>query len=83
MSIFCAFTPDGPPNVLLVQNFRDPATPYAKALNVKFAFGDRARMVSVDAGGHGSYPANGNACGDAWVTAFLAGGTRPAGDVRC
>lgn len=76
-------TPDGPSNVLLVQNLRDPATPYGKAVNLRMAFGDRARMVSVDAGGHGSYLENGNACGDAWVTAFLTTGKRPARDVTC
>ncbi|BCY11970.1 alpha/beta hydrolase [Actinoplanes sp. L3-i22] len=76
-------TPDGPSNVLLVQNLRDPATPYRKALNLRTAFGDRARMVAVDAGGHGSYLENGNPCGDAWVTAFLTDGTRPAHDVTC
>ncbi|WP_436531003.1 alpha/beta hydrolase [Actinoplanes sp. HUAS TT8] len=76
-------TPRGPSNVLLVQNLRDPATPYGKALNLRLALGDRARMVSVDAGGHGSYLENGNACGDAWVTTFLADGVRPARDVTC
>ncbi|WP_211240899.1 alpha/beta hydrolase [Hamadaea tsunoensis] len=76
-------TPHGPSNVLLIQNLRDPATPYSKALNLRAALGDRARLVSVDAGGHGSYLDNGNACGDARVTAFLAYGVRPAKDVRC
>ncbi|HWC81178.1 MAG TPA: alpha/beta hydrolase [Pseudonocardiaceae bacterium] len=73
----------GPSNVLLVQNVRDPATPYSGALRIRAAFGDRARMVSVDSGGHESYLANGNACGDAAVTAFLAHGIRPATDIRC
>lgn len=90
----CAFSPaptqppvrvtqHGPSNIMLVQNLRDPATPYAKALNLRRALGDRARLVSVDAGGHGSYLANGNACGDAQVTRFLAGGVRPPHDVTC
>jgi pimeloyl-ACP methyl ester carboxylesterase len=90
----CAFSPApeeppvrvtsyGPANVLLVQNLRDPATPYSKALKMRAALGDRARMVSVDAGGHGSYLENGNACGDARVTAFLADGVFPARDVIC
>jgi hypothetical protein len=48
-------TSNGPSNVLLVQNLRDPATPYRKALNLRAALGDRARMVTVDVGGHGSY----------------------------
>jgi pimeloyl-ACP methyl ester carboxylesterase len=76
-------TPNGPSNVLLVQNRRDPATPYAGALNLRRAFGDRARMVSVDSGGHGAYLANGNTCGDSVVTDFLVTGRRPAADVSC
>jgi pimeloyl-ACP methyl ester carboxylesterase len=90
----CAFWPDpavapatvggaGPANVLLVQNLRDPATPYSGALRMRDALGGRARMVTVDAGGHGSYLANGNACGDSTVTAFLAHGQWPGQDVRC
>jgi pimeloyl-ACP methyl ester carboxylesterase len=68
-------TPRGPDNVLLIQNRRDPATPYSKALNMLAAFGHRARLVSVNAGGHGSYLVNGNPCGDNAVTAFLVDGT--------
>ncbi|MFE7120165.1 alpha/beta hydrolase [Streptomyces sp. NPDC057654] len=75
--------PRGPSNILLIQNLRDPATPYSGALNLRRAFGDRARMVAVDAGGHGSYLAHGNACGDAKVTVFLATGQRPGRDVTC
>jgi pimeloyl-ACP methyl ester carboxylesterase len=69
--------------VLMVQNLRDPATPYSGALKMREALGDRARMVTVNSGGHGSYLDNGNACGDAAVTAYLAYGTRPARDVYC
>ena len=58
----------------MVQNLRDPATPYSGALRLRAAFGDRARMVTVDSGGHEAYLAHGNACGDRLVTAFLAGG---------
>ncbi len=76
-------TPRGPSNILLVQNLRDPASPYNGALNLRRAFGDRARMVAVDAGGHGAYLANGNACGDALVTDYLATGHRPTRDVTC
>ncbi|MEV4312935.1 alpha/beta hydrolase [Actinocrispum sp. NPDC049592] len=68
-------TPNGPDNVLLVQNLRDPATPYSGALKLLDAFGHRARMVTVNSGGHDSYLANGNACGDAAVTDFLVNGT--------
>jgi pimeloyl-ACP methyl ester carboxylesterase len=76
-------TPNGPPNVLMIQNLRDPATPYAGALKMRAAFGDRARLVTVDSGGHDAYLANGDACGDQTVTAFLANGTRPDHDVTC
>ncbi|MEU1285144.1 alpha/beta hydrolase [Kitasatospora sp. NPDC005856] len=76
-------TDRGPANVLLTQNLRDPATPYAGALKLRAAFGDRARMVTVDSGGHGVYGANGNACGDRVVTDYLVSGHRPARDVFC
>ncbi|GAA4909384.1 alpha/beta hydrolase [Streptomyces coeruleoprunus] len=76
-------TDQGPSNILMIQNLRDPATPYAGALKMRAALGDRARLVSVDRGGHGVYLGNGNACGDRAVTDFLRTGTRPAADVRC
>jgi pimeloyl-ACP methyl ester carboxylesterase len=74
---------EGPSNILMVQNRRDPATPYAGALRMRAALGQRARLVSVDSGGHGSYLGTGNACGDGLVTRFLVTGERPARDVRC
>jgi hypothetical protein len=74
---------DGPSNLLLIQNLHDPATPYSGALNLRRALGDRARMVTVDSGGHGAYVANGNACGDAVVTEFLVTDGRPAQDAFC
>lgn len=74
-------TPHGPDNVLLIQNRRDPATPYSAALKMLDAFGHRARLVSVNAGGHGSYLVNGNGCGDNAVTAFLVHGTHR--DTNC
>ncbi|MCT9094281.1 alpha/beta hydrolase [Streptomyces sp. ASQP_92] len=76
-------TDDGPSNVLMIQNLRDPAVPYSGALEMRAAFGDRARLVSVDHGGHGVYLANGNACGDRAVTRFLITGERPRGDLYC
>lgn len=47
------------------------------------AFGQRARMVAVDSGGHGVYLANGNACGDRTVTSFLTTGNLPTRDKSC
>ncbi len=76
-------TDRGPSNILMIQNLRDPSTPYANGLRMREALGERARLVSVDHGGHGVYLGNGNACGDRAVTRFLTEGTRPAEDVLC
>lgn len=76
-------TDQGPSNVLMIQGLRDPATPYSGALKMRAAFGDRARMVTVDHGGHGMYLGSGNACGDRTVTTFLTTGMRPERDTYC
>ncbi|TDT41112.1 alpha/beta hydrolase family protein [Streptomyces sp. BK208] len=76
-------TDRGPSNVLLVQNERDVATPLTGARKLRAAFGRRAVMVTVNSTGHDAYLANGNACGDATVSRFLATGRRPASDVYC
>ena len=76
-------TSHGPSNVLLTQNLRDPSTPYRGALEMRRALGGRARMITVDSGGHEVYLAHGNACGDALVTRFLTTGERPAHDAFC
>ncbi|GGU59603.1 hypothetical protein GCM10010211_25680 [Streptomyces albospinus] len=76
-------TADGPSDVLMIQNLRDPSTPYFGARKMRAAFGDRARLVTVGRGGHGVYLANGNACGDRAVTSFLTTGQRPERDVYC
>ncbi|WP_031476987.1 alpha/beta hydrolase [Streptomyces bicolor] len=73
----------GPSNVLLVQNERDVATPLSGALKLREALGRRAVMVTVNSTGHGSYLDNGNACGDATVSRFLATGKRPGQDIYC
>ncbi|MCR6487471.1 alpha/beta hydrolase [Amycolatopsis sp. OK19-0408] len=91
----CAFWPNppiepkvritghGPANVLMVQNERDPGTPLAGARKLRSAFGDRARMITIDQGGHGAYLFGSNQCGNTAVTEFLATGKRPARDVFC
>ncbi|MFE2377500.1 alpha/beta hydrolase [Streptomyces sp. NPDC059398] len=76
-------TDRGPSDILMIQNRRDPYTPYAGALKMRAALGDRARLVTVDSGGHGSYLGTGNACGDRTVTRFLTTGQRPAHDTEC
>ncbi|MBE8469930.1 alpha/beta hydrolase [Streptomyces justiciae] len=76
-------TDRGPSTVLLVQNERDVATPVGGALKLREALGRRAVMVTVNSTGHDAYLDNGNACGDAAVTRFLATGKRPAADLYC
>ncbi|WP_305785737.1 alpha/beta fold hydrolase [Symbioplanes lichenis] len=60
----CAFWPAEAPavirpregaEVLLINATRDPATTLAGAQRLRHAFGDRARLVSADHGGHGVY----------------------------
>ncbi|MFF0149496.1 TAP-like protein [Amycolatopsis sulphurea] len=90
----CAFWPDpaeppvrigdkGPLNVLMTQNLRDPVTPLAGALRMRQALGERARMVTADHGGHGTYLVSGNQCVTDVVTTFLTTGRRPAQDMAC
>ncbi|VVJ22311.1 Putative hydrolase [Amycolatopsis camponoti] len=76
-------TDRGPANVLMVQNERDPGTPLAGARKLRAAFGDRARMVTIDQGGHGAYLFGPNGCGNTTVTEFLVSGSRPAHDRYC
>lgn len=76
-------TSDGPSNILMIQGLRDPSTPHSSALKMREALGSRARLVSVDRGGHGMYLSNGNPCGDRTVTRFLLTGERPAADATC
>ncbi|WP_399429215.1 alpha/beta hydrolase [Streptomyces sp. WAC 06783] len=68
---------------MLVQNRRDPATPLTGARAMRRAFGGRARMITVEAGGHGAYHGDDRACGDALTTTFLLTGARPATDISC
>jgi pimeloyl-ACP methyl ester carboxylesterase len=77
-------TDHGPTNVLMMQNLRDPATPLAGALKTRAAFGDRARMVTVDGGGHGVYlVGQPHTCASDAVTGYLVDGRLPAHDKFC
>ncbi|MFH8567767.1 alpha/beta hydrolase [Streptomyces sp. NPDC017993] len=76
-------TAEGPSNILMVQSLRDPNTPYAGALKMRTALGDRARLVTADHGGHGLYLANGSPCADRAATTFLTEGRRPHEDISC
>ncbi|UJB42825.1 alpha/beta hydrolase [Streptomyces sp. A1-5] len=76
-------TDRGPADIMVIQNLRDPATPCFGTKKTRAAPGQRARMVTVDHDGHGAYLANGNACGNRAVTAFLRDGRRARQDVYC
>ncbi|MEV7037222.1 alpha/beta hydrolase [Amycolatopsis sp. NPDC051061] len=73
----------GPSDILMLQNLRDPATPLAGARRLREAFGNRARMVTADQGGHGTYLFGSNACANNAATAFLTSGVRPFRDTAC
>ncbi|MGV9295373.1 alpha/beta hydrolase [Amycolatopsis sp. NPDC003676] len=77
------FSDQGPSNLLLVQNMRDPATPLSGAQDTREAFGKRARMVTVDQGGHGVGLPYLNSCGFNAVVDYLVHGVRPATDKFC
>jgi pimeloyl-ACP methyl ester carboxylesterase len=70
-------------NILLVNNLRDPGTVYLGAVELRRVLGDRAQLVTVDAGGHLSYLYGHNTCADTIETAFLVNGTRPPTDWFC
>lgn len=76
-------TSQGPSNILIVQNLRDPATPYKGALGMRANLGDRASLVTVDEGGHGVYLIEQNPCALNTATQFLVNGKFPSDDVYC
>jgi hypothetical protein len=76
-------TGKGPAGILLVQNVRDVSTPHSGAEMLREKPGDRARLVSVDATGHGVYIIGGNSCAWNTTTSRLADGTMPERDVTC
>ncbi|MDA3625894.1 alpha/beta hydrolase [Saccharopolyspora sp. WRP15-2] len=76
-------TDEGPSNVLIIQNLRDPATPLAGARKLREAFGDRARMVTADQGGHLAYLFLDDQCVHRIATNFLVNGERPGHDLAC
>jgi len=89
----CAFWPtrntpvsissQGPHNIMVIQNQRDPDTPYVGALQMNADLGRRTTFVGVDQGGHGVYVLTPNACANNAATAFLTSGTFPGGFVSC
>lgn len=73
----------GPSNILMVQNQRDPATPYIGALETRTLLGNRARMVKVDQGGHAAAYLAANQCATNAVNTYLATGGLPSHDTTC
>jgi pimeloyl-ACP methyl ester carboxylesterase len=74
---------EGPANVLILQNRRDPATPYEGALMLHEKFGERSRLVVAQESGHGVYVLGGNSCALNITTSYLVGGKLPAKDTTC
>jgi hypothetical protein len=75
-------TSHGPRNVLILQNRRDNATPWAAGRGMRKALGGRAGFVGVEHGGHFAY-GTGSTCADQATVAFLTKGTLPAKDLSC
>lgn len=78
-----AIDDQGPANVLVLQNRRDPVTPHRNAEILDEKFGDRSRLVSVEGSGHGVYLLGDNACAFNTTTGFLVGGQLPAENTTC
>ncbi|MEU4508741.1 alpha/beta hydrolase [Nonomuraea wenchangensis] len=75
-------TSHGPRNILILQNRRDNATPWAGGRGMHRALGDRAGFLGVEHGGHFVY-GTGSTCADKATVAFLIKGTLPAKGVSC
>ncbi|MCP2262942.1 alpha/beta hydrolase [Promicromonospora thailandica] len=74
---------EGPGDVLILQNRRDPVTPLAGGQLLREKLGDRSRLVTVDGSGHGVYVLGGNACALNIGTRYLVDGELPARDTSC
>ncbi len=73
----------GKRNILLVQNRRDPATPYFSGQHMRKALDKRARMVTVDQGGHAVAYIQNNVCADTIVSNYFLYGDLPKVDTDC
>ncbi|CAM02071.1 alpha/beta hydrolase [Saccharopolyspora erythraea] len=74
---------DGPSNVLILQNLRDPVTPHRGGEMLREKFGQRSRLVSVDGSGHGVYVYGDNPCALNVTTDYLVDGELPDRDTFC
>jgi hypothetical protein len=71
----------GPRNVLILQNTRDPATPWLSGFGLRKALGRRVAMITVNEGGHGVY--GHGSCADEATNFYLATGVLPTRDRLC
>lgn len=76
-------TGEGPSNILIMQNLRDPVTPHLGGVLLDEKFGQRSRLVSVDDSGHGAYVYGDNPCAWDVATSYLVDGEFPEQDVSC
>ncbi|RSM84355.1 alpha/beta hydrolase [Kibdelosporangium aridum] len=76
-------TDDGPRNVLIMQNLRDPATPHRGGVMLKEKFGQRSQLVSVNESGHGVYVFDDNPCALNIATTYLVDGKLAPRDTFC
>lgn len=78
-----AIDDDGPTNILVAQNQRDPVTPLRGGERIDEKFGDRSRLLSVDNNGHGAFVLGKNECANRVVTDFLVDAAMPEADSVC
>lgn len=76
-------TANGPRNIMIVQNLRDPATPLVGAQEMRAALGQRAQLLTVDQGGHGASYGEANECSSEAVTTYFVTGFLPSQDTQC
>lgn len=74
-------TADGPRDVLMFQNRRDPSAAYSGALRMRAALGGRAELTTVDDVGHGVDLTN--PCTATRLTDFLLRDQLPVRDTAC
>jgi pimeloyl-ACP methyl ester carboxylesterase len=77
-------TSNGPANKILILNtLRDPATPLPGAQRMREGFGQRARLILVEGGGHAIFGLMDNVCATQTVADYLAEGVFPDADATC
>lgn len=78
-----AIDDEGPTNILIAQNQRDPVTPLRGGELLDEKFGERSRLLTVDGSGHGVYVLGENPCAQDIITAYLVEGTMLEQDATC